>query len=262
MSGIQDDVLVKIEDLYKVFHIDGKPVEVLEDINLEVKQGEFISIVGASGCGKSTLLRIIAGLETATKGKALFENNVITKPSIHCGMVFQESRLFPWLNVRKNIEFGLSRRVDKQTKRDISQQMIDLVGLAGFEKALPRQLSGGMQQRVSIARTLVNNPKLLLLDEPFGALDAITKIHMQNELLRIWKAEKNTMILVTHDIDEAIYLGDKVIVMSNKPGKIRNVIPVDLPRPRDRSSIDFMNIRRLIYKEFFEETEYKIEYYL
>ncbi|MHB8062394.1 MAG: ABC transporter ATP-binding protein [Ruminiclostridium sp.] len=262
MNGIQNEILIKLDELYKVFHIDGKQVEVLEDINLEVKQGEFISIVGVSGCGKSTLLRIIAGLEAVTRGNALFEDNSITKPSIHCGMVFQESRLFPWLNVSKNIEFGISQRIDKKKRREISQQHIELVGLKGFEKALPRQLSGGMQQRASIARGLVNKPKLLLLDEPFGALDAMTRIHMQNEVLRIWKAEENTMILVTHDIDEAIFLGDKVVVMSSKPGRVRKVIPVDIPRPRDRSSVNFMNIRKMIYKEFFQDTEYNIEYYL
>lgn len=259
---MQKDILVEIQSLYKQFNIDGKQLQVLEDINLVFREEEFISIVGASGCGKSTILRIIAGLETLTQGQALLDNKEIVEPSIKCGMVFQESRLFPWLSVEKNVEFGISQKLSKVQMKEIVQKHIDLVGLNGFEKALPRQLSGGMEQRVSIARGLVNNPELLLLDEPFGALDALTKINMQKEVMRIWQAEKKTMILVTHDIDEAIYLSDKVVVLSSRPGKVKGIIPVDIARPRDRSSADFMRIRKSIFEKLFDEEKSEVEYYI
>lgn len=175
-------------------------------------------------------------------------------------MIFQEARLFPWLNVEQNIEFGISKKITKREKKHLIYKHIELVGLEGFEKAFPNQLSGGMQQRVSIARALVNRPSLLLLDEPFGALDALTRINMQNEVLRIREIEKTTMILVTHDIDEAIYLGDRVVVMSSRPGTIKKNIPIDLPRPRERMTPDFFNIRKEIYFEFFGSSEIPIEY--
>ena len=255
---------INIKGVKKQFRIDNKEVDILKDINLEFKQGEFISIVGASGCGKSTLLRMISGLESITEGEITLEEKSVSGPSLDCGMVFQESRLFPWLSVEKNIEFGISEKITNSEKKKLVQDLIDLVGLKGFENALPKQLSGGMQQRVSIARGLINNPKVFLMDEPFGALDAITRINMQNEVLRIWEAEKKTMILVTHDIDEAIYLGDKIVVLSSRPGTVRKVIHVDLPRPRDRSGVDFIRIRKEIYKEFFDSTEFEgdLEYYI
>ena len=160
----------------------------------------------------------------------------------------QEARLFPWLTVEENIEFGITKKISKAEKKQLVTQHIELVGLSGFEKALPKQLSGGMQQRVSIARALVNKPDVLLLDEPFGALDALTRINMQNEVLKLWEHEKKTMILVTHDIDEAIFLSDRIIVLSSRPGRVMDIIDVDLPRPRERSSDDFLKIRGTIFK--------------
>lgn len=259
-----DEMLLKIDNISKTFTIDGEDVEVLQNIKFNVNKGEFISIVGASGCGKSTLLRTISGFEKPSEGTIELDNKKIVRPSIQCGMVFQESRLYPWLTVEKNIEFGISKKISKDEKKSLVKSHIELVGLEGFEKALPKQLSGGMQQRVSIARGLINNPKLLLLDEPFGALDAITRINMQNEVLRIWERERKTMILVTHDIDESIYLGDRIVVMSSRPGRIKKIIPVDLPRPRDRSSSEFIRIRKEIYKEFFDDTklDVEIEYFI
>lgn len=256
--------IIKINQVNKVFQIDANPVPVLQDISLDFQEGEFVTIVGASGCGKSTLLRMISGFEFPTDGEVLLNGEPVKKPTISCGMVFQESRLFPWLSVEKNVGYGLPEKGDKEEQKRRIQQYIDLVGLSGFKKALPQQLSGGMQQRASIARALINSPSVLLLDEPFGALDAITKINMQKELLRIWQAEKKTMIMVTHDIDEAIYLGDRVIVMSSRPGTIKKVINVQLARPRNRSSVDFIRIRKKIYQEFFEDAavEENIEYYL
>lgn len=258
------NIQIEIKNLNKQFIIDGNSVDILQDINLSIERGQFISIVGASGCGKSTLLRMISGLETITSGEILLDGKKVVKPGLDCGMVFQEARLFPWSSVQKNIEFGISQKLGEREKKEKANQMIRLVGLGGFEKALPKQLSGGMQQRVSIARGLINNPKVLLMDEPFGALDAITRINMQNETLRIWEAEKKTMILVTHDIDEAIFLGDKIVVLSSRPGRIKRVIDVDLPRPRDRSSEQFIRIRKEIFKEFFEDMNFEgnIEYFI
>jgi len=185
------------------------------------------------------------------------EGQPLEGPGTDRGIVFQEPRVFPWLTVEKNIAFGLPGRND--TKR-IVRDHIRLVGLEGFEKAYPNQLSGGMAQRASIARAIVNRPEILLLDEPFGALDAMTKIQMHEEILRIWRVEQSTMILVTHDIDEAIYLGDRVLVMSHRPGTIKKIVEVDLPRPRDRNGVEFMEIRREIYKEFFALAETPFAY--
>lgn len=253
---------LKIKNLNKVFEIGSQTLKVLKDINLEVEDGEFISIVGSSGCGKSTLLKMIIGLEEIADGDIVIGDRKVAKPSVECGMVFQEARLYPWLSVEKNIEFGIAKKMSPKEKRRTVKEHIDLVGLTGFEKALPKQLSGGMQQRVSIARALVNNPGLLLLDEPFGALDALTKINMQNEVLKIWEAEKKIMILVTHDVDEAISLSDRIVVMSQRPGTIEEIIPVPMSRPRDRSSYEFIEVRRKIYKHFFHNSDIDVEYYL
>lgn len=253
---------LKINHVKKEFAIENGTIEVIKDIDLEIKSGEFISIVGASGCGKSTLIRIIAGLEQATQGEVLIGEDKITGPSVKTGMIFQESRLFPWLSVEKNIEFGIHKKIGKEEKQKLIQKYIDTVGLTGFEKALPSQLSGGMQQRVSIARTLINKPAVLLLDEPFGALDALTRINMQNEILDIWEKEKTTMILITHDIDEAIFLSDRILIMGKNPGEVKKEIKVPLARPRGRNSQDFIRIREEIYKEFFKNSEINIEYYI
>ncbi|MGN0427673.1 MAG: ABC transporter ATP-binding protein [Agathobacter sp.] len=259
MSEIQG---IEIKNIKKIYPQPSGELEVLSDINLSVKPGEFVSIVGASGCGKSTLIRMIAGLEHPTSGQIVVGDKVVTKPSIEVGLIFQESRLYPWLTVEENIAFGIHKKVSKEEKRELVQEYIDLVELTGFEKSKPNQLSGGMQQRVSIARTLINKPRVLLLDEPFGALDALTRINMQNEILKIWEKEKTTMILITHDIDESIFLSDKIVIMSNRPGIISREINVDLAKPRDRSSIDFMKIRREIYTEFFENSSIDLEYYI
>lgn len=253
---------VKIEKLSKNYSIEKEEIPVLKQITLDIHEGEFICIVGKSGCGKSTLLRIIAGLEKESSGEITRNGHKITKPTIECGMVFQQARLFPWRTVEQNIAFGVPRHVNRREKERLVQTHIELVGLQGFEKALPKQLSGGMQQRVSIARGLVNNPQILLLDEPFGALDAFTRLNMQNEVMRIWQQEKKTMILVTHDIDEAIYLADRIVVLGSRPGQIKSIIPVRLPRPRNRTNEEFGLIRKKVYGEFFEETEVDIEYYL
>lgn len=253
---------LKVSHVDKVFQLDSGELQALHDIDLEVKEGEFVSVVGASGCGKSTLLKLIVGLEKCSSGEIQVGERKVCKPSLDCGMVFQEARLYPWLTVEKNIEFGISDLVDKVEKKRRVEEHIELVGLRGFEKAFPNQLSGGMQQRVSIARALAGRPQLLLLDEPFGALDAFTRISMQNEVLRIWEHEKRTMVLVTHDIDESIFLSDRIVIMSSRPGTIQEIINVDLPRPRDRSIEEFLAIRKKILESFLGKTNINLEYYI
>ncbi|MDR0699838.1 MAG: ABC transporter ATP-binding protein [Tannerella sp.] len=248
---------LQISHLTKVYKAANGDVTALKDISFTVNPCEFVSIVGTSGCGKSTLLRLIVGLENDYQGRIQLGDDLIKGTDVNRGMVFQESRLFPWLTVEQNIAFGLVDKYKEQEKKEIVKKHIALVGLDGFDKSYPYQLSGGMQQRASIARALVNNPKILTLDEPFGALDALTRLQMQQEVLRIWNLEKTTMLLVTHDVDEAIYLADRVIVISERPGAIRRIIPVTLPRPRDRNSIDFAEIKREIYAELFhKEADY------
>lgn len=258
------EAVLSVEHLKKNFIIEKSTLEVLSDINLEVQKGEFISIVGESGCGKSTFLKLVISLEDKTDGVIRIDGEEVVGPPGKCAMIFQESRLFPWLTVEQNIAFTLNHSISKKEKKEIAQKHIELVGLSGFEKALPKQLSGGMQQRVSIARALATDPELLLLDEPFGALDAFTRINLQEETLRIWEEKHTTMILVTHDIDEAIYLSDRIVVLSAKPGLVKSVIPVTLPRTnRDRGSYDFMELRRkvmlnLLNRPKDEDIEYMI----
>lgn len=257
------ETILNIEHLKKDFVIKGETVEVLKDISLEIERGEFISLIGSSGCGKSTVLKLITNLEDPTSGKIYIDGEPVKGPSEKVSMIFQESRLFPWLTVEENIEFTISKSIPKNKRKEIVKNHIELVGLSGFERAVPSQLSGGMQQRVSIARGLATNPEILLLDEPFGALDAFTRINMQEETLKIWEKEKTTMIMVTHDIDEAIYLSDRIVVMSAKPGVVKDIVNVKLPRPRDRSSLDFMSIRRKVMLALYEKNSDKdIEYFI
>ena len=248
-----------IEHLSKQFKLEDRTISVLENINLAVTPGEFVSIIGTSGCGKTTLLRLIVGLGGEYQGNIFLDGKRITKPSIDRGIVFQEPRLLPWLTVERNVGFGLDGRKDIDRKKVI-QEHIDLVGLKGFEKSFPYQLSGGMAQRTAIARALVNRPEILLLDEPLGALDALTRMYMQRELETIWSKEGIAMIMVTHDIEEAIYLSDKIVIMSCRPGKIKRVIPVALPRPRDRDSFEFIKIKEEILAEFHLEAKQYFSY--
>ncbi|HWS15256.1 MAG TPA: ABC transporter ATP-binding protein [Candidatus Methylomirabilis sp.] len=254
MENPREEGELVIRNLGKAFAAPGGEITALEGIDLTVRKGEFLILVGSSGCGKSTLLRIIAGLETEHEGTVHLGGNPIRGPGLDRGMVFQEHRLLPWLTVEENVAFAIDGRVGKE-KTGWVREHLDRVRLTGFEKAYPHQLSGGMAQRVAIARALVNHPGILLLDEPFGSLDAITRIRMQQEILRIWEAEGTTMILVTHDIEEAVFLGDRVAVMSRRPGTIRDVVPVDLPRPRDRSGHEFALIRKTIYDGFRDEDD-------
>ena len=215
----------------------------LQSVSLSMTAGELVALIGPSGCGKSTLLRLIAGLDTPDSGELTIGGEPITGPSAERGLVFQDPNLFPWLTVRRNIEAGLVARHVLNEKRHEVDEFMRLVGLEAFANAFPHHLSGGMAQRVALARALVNHPKALLLDEPLGALDAFTRMKMQDEVLRLWEARRTTMVLVTHDIDEAIYMSDRILMMSQRPGRIERTIPIQLARPRDRSSSEFLRLR-------------------
>lgn len=216
---------------------------VLDAISISLDVGELVSLVGPSGCGKSTLLRLIAGLDVPDSGELMIGAEPITGPNAERGLVFQDPNLFPWLSVRRNIEVGLLARGQLREKRGEVEEFMRLVGLETFADAYPHHLSGGMAQRVALARALINHPKILLLDEPLGALDAFTRMRMQDEVLRLWQSRRTTMLLVTHDIDEAIYMSDRIIIMTQRPGTIDQIIQVPLDRPRDRSSSDFLRLR-------------------
>ena len=237
---------LRVESVKKVFpatHTDGMTTAALDAVSFSVAAGEFISLIGPSGCGKSTLLRLIAGLEEPTSGELSVGTEPITGPNAERGLVFQDPNLFPWLSVRGNIQAGLVARGVLREKQHEVDEFIRLVGLDGFANAYPHHLSGGMAQRIALARALINHPKVLLLDEPLGALDAFTRMRMQDEVLRLWEARGTTMLLVTHDIDEAIYMSDRIMIMSPRPGRIERTLDVDLERPRDRSSAQFLRMR-------------------
>ncbi|MDW5561775.1 MAG: ABC transporter ATP-binding protein [Methanomassiliicoccus sp.] len=249
-------VSLTIQHMTKVFPKGQDQLVALQDIDLEVKDGEFVCILGPSGCGKTTLLRIIAGLESKTSGTMTLKGKNIIGPGSDRGMVFQEFALFPWRTVRRNVEFGLEvKGVSSEKRKEISQKYIDLVGLKGFEDSHPNQLSGGMKQRVGIARALANEPAILLMDEPFGALDAQTRNQMQKELLRIWSETKKTIIFITHSVDEAVFLSDRVVVLTSRPGRVRVIHKIELPRPRDRANQDFINLRKTILDELEQQRQ-------
>lgn len=242
--------LLEIQGVSKLFEAKGKTVEALRDINLSVRDNEFVCLVGPSGCGKTTLLRIIAGLDRPTDGEVLLDGKLIEGPGPLRGMVFQEYSLFPWRTVLDNVAFGLELRgVSKEERLARARSYLKTVGLEAFEASYPHELSGGMKQRVAIVRALVNDPKALLMDEPFGALDAQTRNVMQSELLRIWQEKKKTVVFVTHSMDEAIYLGDRVVIMSARPGMISDIIDIDVARPRNRTSPEVNKYRERILQD-------------
>ncbi len=237
----------------------GRRFAALRDVSLEIEKGEFISLVGASGCGKTTLLRIADGLVTPTRGDVYVDGKPVTKPGPDRGFVFQQDALFPWRTVLDNITFGLE--VQGRAKRDAlrrADELVRLVGLAGFERHYPHELSGGMRQRANLARALTIDPDILLMDEPFAALDAQTREFMQAELLRVWRSNRKTVMFVTHQIDEAVYLADRVVVMTSRPGQIKSIVDVDIPRPRDLSikrTAHFMELVDAIWKMIEEEVK-------
>jgi len=249
-------IKVEVNNISKSFSKsdDEKPLPVIEDVSFDVYEGEFLCIVGASGCGKTTILRIIAGLQQADTGEVLLDGKKIESTSTRKGMVFQEFALFPWRTVQKNVEFGLEYKgLPPEERKELSKKFISMVGLSGYENSYPHQLSGGMKQRVAIARALVNDPDVLLMDEPFGALDAQTRNILQDELLRIWTETKKTIVFITHNVDEAVYLGDRVLVLTKRPAKIKKEFKIALSRKRSRTNIEFVMLRKDILEELMEE---------
>lgn len=252
--------IVTVEHVSKSYNEQG-PV-VLKDVSLTIEKGEVIAILGKSGCGKSTLLNCIGGFESVNTGQLLLDGQPITKPSKRCVMLMQNYGLLPWRSVRKNVELGLEgSNLSKQEVEARVNRYLDMVGLADRAKALPSELSGGMQQRVAIARALAIQPEVILMDEPFGALDTFTRYYLQDELMDIQQREKMTIILVTHDIDEAIYLADRIFIMKPNPGEIHKEISLRMAKPRDRSDADFQHYREVIFNEFqFTNAKAQIEF--
>ena len=255
---------ITVEGVRKTFTTaDGDTVHALNGVDLQINAGEFVTLIGPSGCGKSTLLRLIAGLDFPDSGTRALDGKKITGPDCERGFMFQNHTLFPWLNIYDNVAFSLRARGIYKEKKDDVAEYIRLVGLEGFEKSFPHQLSGGMCQRASLARALVGHPKVLLLDEPLGALDAFTRMNIQDEILRIHREHGMTMIMVTHDVDEAVYLADRVVIMSARPAKIEKIVPIELGHPRARSSQDFLAYRAEILRRLhFGGKVPDVEYYL
>ena len=239
---------LQADHIHTVFTRDGETTPVLNDINLDVTEGEFVCLLGPSGCGKSTLLSTMAGFLSPSSGAIKIDGQVVQGPDPRRIFVFQERGVFPWLTVEGNIAFGLFK-LDRSERQQRVAHYIKMVGLEGFEKAYPAALSGGMKQRLEVARALAVNPDMLFLDEPFGALDSITRLIMRAELLRIWQAERKTIIFVTHDIDEAVQLADRVVVLSARPATIQQIVNIDIPHPRDISSARYLELRDGIFKQ-------------
>lgn len=254
---------ISIEGVSREYFFKGKRTVSLEKVNLEIKKGEFICLLGPSGCGKTTLLNLIAGFDRPTSGFVKINGEIVTKPSENRITIFQNYGLLPWRNVLKNVELGLeSRKADRKERRKIAEEYIELVGLSAYKRHHPAQLSGGMQQRVALARALAVDPEILLMDEPLGALDAMTRMSMQDEIERLWQEKKKTIIFVTHDIEEAVFLADRIVIMTPGPGRVKSVINVPLGRKRDRTGSDFLKIRDRVFAEFELKPADNIEYYL
>lgn len=254
---------LETQQVSKVFTRGDRKIEALRDVTINVAEGEFVSIVGASGCGKTTFLRTVDGLTEPTSGTILIDGEPVTGPSSNRAFVFQADSLFPWRTVLQNTVFGPEVRGDNmRASRELARRFIDLVSLRGFEKYFPHEMSGGMRQRVNLARALTFNPEVLLMDEPFAALDAQTREIMQSELLRIWREAKKTVLFVTHQIDEAVYLSDRVLVFTVRPGRLKQVIDIDLPRPRElriKRTPDFMRYVEQIWQLIEQEVRQSMQ---
>lgn len=248
---------ISVRHVHKDFDLGKETFTALDDVSLDIADNEFITVVGPSGCGKSTLMNILAGLEEPTSGDALVDGTPVSAPGPDRGVIFQQYALFPWLTVRQNVEFGLkTAKVPKNERRERAQHFIDVVGLADFADALPKMLSGGMRQRCAIARAYAVNPSILLMDEPFGALDALTRVKLQEQLLDTWSREQRTVMFITHDVDEAVFLANRVVVMAARPGRIYDVIDVDLPYPRTeefRLSPEFAELRNRVWHSVYHQ---------
>ncbi|MDR1126651.1 MAG: ABC transporter ATP-binding protein [Treponema sp.] len=243
------ETLIAVDNVSRTYRdADGEPLEALKDVSLDIRKGEFITFIGPSGCGKTTLLRLIAGLDRPQRGRLSINGNEITGPSEKRGFVFQQPTLFPWATVYENVAVGLKARGVYKEKKYLIKDYTSMIGLGGFEKAYPHEISGGMAQRVAVVRSLINEPEILLLDEPFGALDAFKRIELQDQLLDIWRKTRATMAMVTHDVDEAIYMSERIVVMTPRPGRIASMIDVDLSGEKNRNNDDFIDLRKNILK--------------
>jgi sulfonate transport system ATP-binding protein len=246
---MRENLSLEIRDVSKTYSVDGADLPALRDVSFTVEEGEFVTILGASGCGKSTLLRLIIGLDGDYRGDILLDGRRIAGPGADRGIVFQEPRLLPWLTVEQNVALGLDASgTPTALSKRVAQEQLKRVKLAGFERAYPHQLSGGMAQRAAIARALISQPRILLMDEPLGALDSQTRAYMQAELLSLWRRENTTMVMVTHDIEEAVYLSSKVVVMEPSPGRVRGILPIEADHPRDRTSPAFARWKERILR--------------
>ena len=254
---------IEINNISKVFKSDNKEYRALDNINLKIEEGEFVCLLGPSGCGKSTLLNMIAGFEKPTEGEILIDNEKVDKPRIDRLTIFQDYGLLPWRSVEKNVELGLeSLKIPKEKRKEISRKYIELVGLEKFKNHYPSELSGGMKQRVAIARALASKPKILFMDEPFGALDPITRVKLQEDILNIHKEEKMTIIFVTHDVEEAVYLASKIVILSPNPGKITKVIENNMSNTNDRSSSSFYLKKDEIFHILEQNLNKDVEFYI
>lgn len=254
---------IEVKDAVKTFKQKGEEFTALDHVSLNIEKGEFICLLGPSGCGKSTLLNAIAGFDKITEGSVKINGEEVTQPSIHNVTIFQNYGLLPWRSVLKNVELGLeAKKISKEERKKIAEKYIDLVGLSNFKSSHPNQLSGGMQQRVSIARALAVSPDIIFMDEPFGALDAITRMKLQDDILNISKEENKTIIFVTHDIEEAVFLADRIVVMTPNPGRIKSVVTVPLAHHRERTSEDFLMVRNKIFELFNMKPDDNIEYFI
>lgn len=254
---------IQVKDAVKTFQQNGEEFTALDHVSLDIEKGEFICLLGPSGCGKSTLLNAIAGFDRITEGSVKINGQEVTQPSVCNVTIFQNYGLLPWRSVLKNVELGLEgKKIPKEERRKIAEKYIDLVGLSNFKDSHPNQLSGGMQQRVSIARALAVSPDIIFMDEPFGALDAITRMKLQDDILNISKQENKTIIFVTHDIEEAVFLADRIVVMTPNPGKIKSIVTVPLEHHRERTSDDFLIVRNKIFELFNMKPDDNIEYFI
>lgn len=261
MTTLTNKAMIRFEDLRQEFTLSGTTFTALDGVNLDIADGEFVTVVGPSGCGKSTMLNAAAGLLDPTSGRVIVDDRTVDGPSPRTGVIFQQYALFPWLTVRKNVEFGLElKKIPAKERRAIVDHYLELVGLTRFADALPKELSGGMKQRCAIARAYAVNPEILLMDEPFGALDALTRVHMQEQLLETWTKERRTVMFITHDVDESVFLASRVIVMAARPGRIYKEIKVDLPYPRTeemRLSDEFAKLRAQVWEAVYHQPDAK-----
>lgn len=257
MAGEERRVKVSVRDTKKIYKAKDGDVVALNGVNLDIYDNEFVTVVGPSGCGKSTLMNIIAGLDTPTSGEVLMDGEAIDGTSADKGVIFQAYALFPWLTVLENVRFGLDmKKVPLEEGNKIAMKYIRNVELEDFANSYPKELSGGMKQRVAIARAYANNPSILLMDEPFGAVDAQTRTQLQSELLKIWEEENKTCFFITHDVEEAVLLGQRVVIMSARPGRIKDIVDVDIPFPRDqetRMSPEFIEVKNKVWEQVYQE---------